>query len=262
MTVIDQLLRLCDAVFVALMVAEVKKHNAASKPGLHASVSVLPGMKRLLVGMHRTVIHSGRPVEVAAVQTGLLAKQSLQQPRQLCHCSRQAPVSATVQPNPAGVRPRGLIVAAAGLPFALSRPQKVLKFKWGRKYSGYDISDLQVEVDALSEGQPAGLTAAEVEQLLEQLQQDAEQAVPLALQAKQQVQPGYRLPAIANLSLVLCDDAHVQQLNKEYRGKDAPTDVLSFEIPDEAPSLQLPVKLLGDLVISLDTAQQQADERG
>jgi ssRNA-specific RNase YbeY (16S rRNA maturation enzyme) len=148
------------------------------------------------------------------------------------------------------------------LPFSLSKPQKALNFKWGRRLSGYSVSDLQVEVDALSEGKPAGLAAAEVEELLDQLQQDAEQAVPLALQAKRELQPTYRLPAIANLSLVLCDDAHIQQLNKEYRNKDAPTDVLSFEIPDEAPGLQLPVKLLGDLVISLDTARRQADERG
>lgn len=157
---------------------------------------------------------------------------------------------------------RGLTVVAAGLPFSLSKPSRILKFKWGRRLSGYSVSDLQVEVDALSEGQPAGLSSAEVQELLEQLQQDAEEAVPLALQSKQQAQPGYRLPAIANLSLVLCDDAHIQSLNKEYRNKDAPTDVLSFEIPDEAPSLQLPVKLLGDLVISLDTATRQAAERG
>lgn len=148
------------------------------------------------------------------------------------------------------------------MPFSLSRPPRILKFKWGRRLSGYSVSDLQVEVDALSEGQPAGLSAAEVQQLLDQLQHDAEEAVPLALQSKQQAQPGYRLPAIANLSLVLCDDGHIQSLNREYRGKDAPTDVLSFEIPDEGPALQLPVKLLGDLVISLDTASRQAAERG
>lgn len=172
---------------------------------------------------------------------------------------RVLPAAAT--PASAAWR-RGLTVVAAGLPFSLSKPQKVLNFKWGRRVSGYSVSDLQVEVDALSEGRPAGLSTAEVQQLLEQLQQDAEEAVPLALQAKQQAQPGYRLPAIANLSLVLCDDAHIRSLNREYRGKDAPTDVLSFEIPDESPALQLPVKLLGDLVISLDTATRQADERG
>jgi ssRNA-specific RNase YbeY (16S rRNA maturation enzyme) len=154
------------------------------------------------------------------------------------------------------------VVAAAGLPFALSRPQQRLKFKWARRVPGYSIADLQVEVDALQEGQPAGMSARQVAALLAQLEQDAALAVPLALAAKQEAQPGYRLPAIANLSLVLCDDAHIQALNRQHRGMDAPTDVLSFELPDESPALQLPVKLLGDLVVSLDTAARQAQERG
>lgn len=150
----------------------------------------------------------------------------------------------------------------AGLPFNLQRPRRALKFKWGRQYPVYSADSLVVEVDALAEGSPAAVTTEQVAELLEQLELDAQAAVPMALQAKQQAQPQYRMPAIANLSLVLCDDAHIQQLNKGFRGTDAPTDVLSFEIPDEAPGMFLPVKLLGDLVISLDTAQRQADERG
>lgn len=31
---------------------------------------------------------------------------------------------------------------------------------------------------------------------------------------------------------MLCDDAHMRELNKEWRGVDAPTDVLSFELED------------------------------
>jgi hypothetical protein len=152
--------------------------------------------------------------------------------------------------------------SGGGLPFCLSRPPKVLRFKWARRTPGYTMGDLQVEVDALSEGAPAGLAAREVASLLEQLEGDAQQAVPLTLAAKQAAQPSYRLPAIANLSLVLCDDATIRRLNRESRGIDAPTDVLSFEMPDESPALQLPVKLLGDLVVSLDTAARQAEERG
>ena len=56
------------------------------------------------------------------------------------------------------------------------------------------------------------------------------------------------------LSLTLCDDATIHSLNKEWRAVDRPTDVLSFPMEDE--------NLLGDLVVSLDTAQRQADERG
>ena len=54
----------------------------------------------------------------------------------------------------------------------------------------------------------------------------------------------------AELSIVLCSDRHIQELNRQWRNKDVPTDVLSF--PQEQDN-----GVLGDLVISLDTAQRQ-----
>jgi rRNA maturation RNase YbeY len=62
------------------------------------------------------------------------------------------------------------------------------------------------------------------------------------------------LLADAELSLVLCSDDHIQGLNTQWRGKAAPTDVLSFPQEDE--------DFLGDLVISVPTAARQAAERG
>jgi hypothetical protein len=55
------------------------------------------------------------------------------------------------------------------------------------------------------------------------------------------------------LSLTLCDDERIRELNQQWRSIDAPTDVLSFPMDDE--------QLLGDLVISIDTADFQAKER-
>lgn len=52
------------------------------------------------------------------------------------------------------------------------------------------------------------------------------------------------------ISLVFCDDPFIQKLNAEYRGKDKPTDVLSFAQDDPA--------LLGDIVLSVPTAVRQA----
>jgi probable rRNA maturation factor len=59
------------------------------------------------------------------------------------------------------------------------------------------------------------------------------------------------------VSLSLIDDAAMRALNREYRGKDAPTDVLSFPLdgPKPAPSREA---LLGDVVISVETARRQA----
>ncbi|GMU62401.1 MAG: endoribonuclease YbeY [Myxococcaceae bacterium] len=57
------------------------------------------------------------------------------------------------------------------------------------------------------------------------------------------------------LSLSLVTDAAIRRLNREWRGLDKPTDVLSFPAGDSpAPGL----KPLGDVIISLDTARRAA----
>ncbi len=63
------------------------------------------------------------------------------------------------------------------------------------------------------------------------------------------------------LSLSLVDDGRIQELNREHRGKDKPTDVLSFPLyePGEEPHPE-GERLLGDVVISVDTARRQAAE--
>jgi probable rRNA maturation factor len=66
------------------------------------------------------------------------------------------------------------------------------------------------------------------------------------------------------LSLRLTDDAEVQTLNRDFRHKDQPTDVLSFaalevdcpQLPDEEPLY------LGDIIISVETAARQAVIQG
>jgi probable rRNA maturation factor len=62
----------------------------------------------------------------------------------------------------------------------------------------------------------------------------------------------------AELSLLLVSDAVMRRLNREWRGKNRATDVLSFA-QAEGPSAA-PAGLLGDVVISLDTARRQAAE--
>lgn len=68
------------------------------------------------------------------------------------------------------------------------------------------------------------------------------------------------------VSLVLCDDAEIQPMNREWRSKDVPTDVLSFPQLDlDGPVDTLPARpagaaptMLGDIVISVETARRQA----
>lgn len=62
------------------------------------------------------------------------------------------------------------------------------------------------------------------------------------------------------LSIVLADDEYVQQLNKQYRGKDKPTNVLSF--PADAHDPMAEPGYLGDMVISIDTLKREATVQG
>jgi probable rRNA maturation factor len=65
----------------------------------------------------------------------------------------------------------------------------------------------------------------------------------------------------AELSVLLCDDATIHDLNRRHRKKNKPTDVLAFALR-EGPDGHLAGDTLGDVVISLDTATRQARERG
>ena len=58
------------------------------------------------------------------------------------------------------------------------------------------------------------------------------------------------------VSVLLTDDADIKHLNRDYRGVDAPTDVLAFAMREGEDGNVNP-NLLGDLVISLETASRQ-----
>ncbi|PYQ11303.1 MAG: rRNA maturation RNase YbeY [Acidobacteria bacterium] len=64
-----------------------------------------------------------------------------------------------------------------------------------------------------------------------------------------------RLGVSGEVSLVLTRDLAVRSLNARYRGKDAPTDVLSFPGPGGEAGL-------GDIVVSVDTAERNARRQG
>ncbi|GJM90652.1 hypothetical protein PR202_ga06953 [Eleusine coracana subsp. coracana] len=62
------------------------------------------------------------------------------------------------------------------------------------------------------------------------------------------------------VSMLLCDDNFIRKLNKEWRDEDRATDVLSMS--QHIPGLDIPILQLGDIVISVETARRQAEERG
>lgn len=102
------------------------------------------------------------------------------------------------------------------------------------------IIELQADVDT------AGLDAHALERLAAR-----------ALEAE-----GVAMPS--ELSVMLADDTTVHELNRTYRGTDAPTDVLSFSQAegDDFAQPEGTAPHLGDVIISIDTARRQAAEYG
>jgi probable rRNA maturation factor len=71
----------------------------------------------------------------------------------------------------------------------------------------------------------------------------------------------------ASLTIAFVRDRAIRQLNRTYRGKDRATDVLSFPASDAQDETFInqsseSADYLGDIVIAIDTACQQADEAG
>ncbi len=71
----------------------------------------------------------------------------------------------------------------------------------------------------------------------------------------------------AEVSVTFCDNEYIKKLNGEFRDKDSATDVLSFPMYDFEEELDLPLNpdgtiSLGDIVVSLERAAEQAKEIG
>ncbi len=66
------------------------------------------------------------------------------------------------------------------------------------------------------------------------------------------------------VALSFVDDEEIQMLNKQYRAIDQPTDVLSFPMEDDFVPMaeEQSVPLLGDIIISVQTAKRQSEEYG
>lgn len=69
---------------------------------------------------------------------------------------------------------------------------------------------------------------------------------------------------VVELSIVLADDETVRGLNRDWRGKDQPTNVLSFASLDDedAPLVPGAPLLLGDVILAFETCAAEAKEQG
>ncbi|MDA1088806.1 MAG: rRNA maturation RNase YbeY [Proteobacteria bacterium] len=68
----------------------------------------------------------------------------------------------------------------------------------------------------------------------------------------------------AEVSIVLADDAVIRELNRDFRGQDKATNVLSFPSagPDEPPAPPGEPKLLGDIIVAFETIAAEAESQG
>jgi probable rRNA maturation factor len=77
---------------------------------------------------------------------------------------------------------------------------------------------------------------------------------PLVAPAVQAALSEVDAPMMGELSVVLSDDEQVRQLNRDYRHKDSPTNVLSFPMPPETG-------LMGDVIFARETIAREAADQ-
>jgi probable rRNA maturation factor len=109
---------------------------------------------------------------------------------------------------------------------------------------------MRLEIDFIDE--TSEITAS-AQQLVENVLQFAAQ--------KENIEEG------TELSVTFVDNRRIQEINKEYRNKDAATDVISFAMEemgeDEMKIIGADIpRVLGDIIISIERTKEQADEYG
>jgi probable rRNA maturation factor len=94
---------------------------------------------------------------------------------------------------------------------------------------------------------------------------DWEDLTERAAAALAQVAPELANPRLS-VSVLFADDGEVHELNREWRGKDKPTNVLSFPMLERADLLALspdgPPEMLGDIALALETCTREAAGKG
>ncbi|CAN6237609.1 unnamed protein product [Urochloa humidicola] len=164
------------------------------------------------------------------------------------------------------------VVAAASRQYAASSfrrrrsssPPMLLRRRRARRPTRKGPGELIVQI-GIEEDLPDD---PEILSIAETLKTDVGKAAKVAFEDLEGSEYKTRDPSISNLSkydsieisLLLCDDDFIRKLNKEWRDEDRATDVLSMS--QHIPGLDIPILQLGDIVISVETAQRQAEERG
>lgn len=60
-------------------------------------------------------------------------------------------------------------------------------------------------------------------------------------------------------NIIIVDNEYIHKINKEYRGIDRPTDVISFALEDNTDFIEPEFRVLGDIYISIDKVKEQSE---
>lgn len=63
-------------------------------------------------------------------------------------------------------------------------------------------------------------------------------------------------------NIIIINNEEIHEINREYRGVDRPTDVISFALEDDETFIETELRVLGDIYISIDKAKEQAESYG
>ena len=63
-------------------------------------------------------------------------------------------------------------------------------------------------------------------------------------------------------NIIIVDNDYIHKLNKEYRGIDRPTDVISFALEDTSDNIQIDMRILGDIYVCIPKMIEQANIYG
>ena len=63
-------------------------------------------------------------------------------------------------------------------------------------------------------------------------------------------------------NVIIVDNEQIHEINREYRGIDRPTDVISFALEDDKSFNRTDIRVLGDIYISIDKVRSQSVEYG
>ena len=98
--------------------------------------------------------------------------------------------------------------------------------------------------------------------LIPDTEQFARSVIVTTLTAISQRVPAAKADRLPEIACLFTNDAEIRILNRQFRGKDKTTNVLSFAADRSAPAPDEQPVIIGDLILSVDTIEQEAADQG